>query len=55
MSRRLPNDIAISVASVKSVPDGRTPPPSRDREVVCDHITYFSAEAGLRALAETLH
>jgi pimeloyl-ACP methyl ester carboxylesterase len=48
-----PNDIAASVASIKSVPEGRTPAPQKT-EVACDHISYFSTEAGLRALAEAL-
>ena len=49
-----PNDIAVSVSSIKSVPAGRRPPPSLEPEVACDHITYFNTEAGLRALAEVL-
>jgi pimeloyl-ACP methyl ester carboxylesterase len=48
-----PNDIAVSVKSIKAVPEGRTPAPLMT-EVACDHITYFSTEAGLRALADAL-
>ena len=48
-----PNDIAVSVDSARSVPAGRTPP-SRHFEVACDHLSYFSTEAGLKALAEAL-
>lgn len=48
-----PNDIAVSVASIKAVPDNRQPAPV-EVEVACDHVSYFSTEAGLRALAEAL-
>jgi pimeloyl-ACP methyl ester carboxylesterase len=47
-----PNDIAVSVTSIKNLPAGRSPEPKMI-EVACDHITYFSTEAGLRALADT--
>lgn len=46
-----PNDIAVSVASVGDVPAGRIPAPVV-REVYCDHVTYFTTEIGLRALAD---
>jgi hypothetical protein len=47
-----PNDVAASVTSITGVPEfGNLDPP---REVACDHMTYFSSEAGLRALGETL-
>jgi pimeloyl-ACP methyl ester carboxylesterase len=47
-----PNDMAVSVASITNVPAfTKLSPP---REVRCDHLSYFSTEAGLRALAETL-
>jgi pimeloyl-ACP methyl ester carboxylesterase len=48
-----PNDIAVSVANIRNQPAGRTPA-ATIREVPCDHLTYFSTEVGLRALAETL-
>ena len=48
-----PNDIAVSVANIGRLPEGRTPA-AVVREVPCDHLTYFSTEAGLRALAELL-
>jgi hypothetical protein len=35
------------------VPDNRQPAPV-EVEVACDHVSYFSTEAGLRALAEAL-
>lgn len=48
-----PNDIAVTVASSKSLPDGfpRLAPPL---EVACDHITYFSTVAGLSQLNDVL-
>jgi pimeloyl-ACP methyl ester carboxylesterase len=48
-----PNDIAASVTSIENLPGGRSPEP-KSTQVACDHITYFSTEAGLRALAEAL-
>ncbi len=48
-----PNDTAVSVASISSVPQGRTPAPLV-REVASDHLMYFSTVAGLRALAEAI-
>jgi hypothetical protein len=48
-----PNDIAVTVESIKSVPGGRpkvTPPV----EVACDHITYFTTVAGLSELTDSL-
>ncbi|MBI1850304.1 MAG: caspase family protein [Planctomycetes bacterium] len=48
-----PNDIAASVASIGSVTLQREPVPAI-REVACDHLTYFSSDAGRAALAERL-
>jgi pimeloyl-ACP methyl ester carboxylesterase len=48
-----PNDMAVSVASIRSVPDERTPRPVKV-EVASDHVSYFSVEAGLQALADAL-
>jgi len=45
-----PNDIAVSVNNIRRQPDARQFSPSI-YEVPCDHLTYFSSEAGLRALA----
>lgn len=47
-----PNDVAVGVTSITGVPTFEKVDPSH--EVSCDHMTYFSTEAGLRALAETL-
>jgi pimeloyl-ACP methyl ester carboxylesterase len=48
-----PNDLAVAVASAKHLPPGRTPAPEI-REVACDHITFFSSDAGRAALAMAL-
>ena len=48
-----PNDIAVSVRSIGAVPLARDPQPVI-HEVACDHITYFSTEAGLWALVASL-
>ncbi|MBE9117676.1 caspase family protein [Lusitaniella coriacea LEGE 07157] len=45
-----PNDIAVTVKSIKNVSESRTPQP-QIQEVGCDHLVYFSHEAGLTALA----
>ncbi len=45
-----PNDIAVSISSMGYLPKERSPQPIV-QEVACDHLTYFSTEAGLRALA----
>lgn len=46
-----PNDIAVSVESIFSVPDARDPQPRKLDTVACDHISYFRTAAGLNALA----
>jgi hypothetical protein len=50
---RSPNDIAVSVESAKAVPAGRMPGPTI-AEVACDHVTFFSSDAGRQALLEAL-
>jgi len=50
---RAPNDIAVSVKSIKAVDANRSPAPVFE-EVACDHITYFHTEVGLEALAGAL-
>jgi pimeloyl-ACP methyl ester carboxylesterase len=50
-----PNDIAVHLASIKSVKGDRTPQPKVLPNVACDHLTYFTTEAGLKALADALH
>jgi pimeloyl-ACP methyl ester carboxylesterase len=49
-----PNDIAVSIESIQSVPGNRSPQPKMVAPVACDHITYFCTEAGLRVLVESL-
>jgi hypothetical protein len=47
-----PNDIAVKVDSIKSIPKGRSHPP-HIQEIPCDHLTYFINEptdVGLKAL-----
>ncbi|MBD2492297.1 caspase family protein [Aulosira sp. FACHB-615] len=48
----VPNDIAVKVDSIKSVPTGRSHPP-HIQEIPCDHMSYFlgePTEVGLQAL-----
>jgi pimeloyl-ACP methyl ester carboxylesterase len=49
----LPNDIAVSVASIKKVEEKRQPPPEKI-DLVCHHLNYFSAETSLNALQMAL-
>ncbi|BAZ08643.1 peptidase C14 caspase catalytic subunit p20 [Calothrix sp. NIES-4071] len=49
----IPNDIAVKVDSITSIPTGRAHPPNI-QEVACDHLSYFLSEpttVGLKALA----
>ncbi len=51
-----PNDIAVKVDSIKSVPKGRKQSP-HIQEVPCDHLSYFlnePTEAGLKALVAAI-
>jgi hypothetical protein len=48
-----PNDTSISVESMVSLPTGREPKPD-PQEIACDHVSYFSTEVGLRAIAAGL-
>jgi pimeloyl-ACP methyl ester carboxylesterase len=50
---RAPNDIAVSVISAKAVPSPRKREP-QIIEVACDHLTFFSSAAGLKALRGAL-
>ncbi|MGB3755822.1 MAG: alpha/beta fold hydrolase, partial [Rivularia sp. (in: cyanobacteria)] len=50
-----PNDIAVTTASIKSVSLQRNPQPRiLSPDVACDHLTYFTSEAGLDALVQAL-
>ncbi len=48
-----PNDIAVTVNSIKSVNPERSPQP-QIQEVGCDHMVYFFHPAGLEALAQAV-
>lgn len=48
------NDIAATVYSIKQVPEGRSPQP-HVQEVGCDHLVYFSNQAGLEALSTAVN
>lgn len=48
-----PNDIAVSVTSIGSVPLDREPRPEV-RELACDHMSYFTTGVGLHALADAV-
>ncbi len=49
-----PNDIAVSLASIKSVSQERSPQPKILSNVACDHGGYFTTEAGLKALVDAV-
>ncbi|MBD2773570.1 caspase family protein [Iningainema tapete] len=49
----VPNDIAVTVDSIKSIPHGRSHP-SQIQEVACDHLSYFFTSVGLEALAAAI-
>ncbi|MBW4491242.1 MAG: caspase family protein [Trichocoleus desertorum ATA4-8-CV12] len=48
-----PNDIAVTVHSIKNVPHDRSPQP-QVVDVACNHLVYFTDPAGLRILAEVV-
>ncbi len=50
-----PNDLAVHLASIKSVDGDRSPRPRVLPDAACDHLTYFTTEAGLKALADALY
>jgi hypothetical protein len=50
-----PNDIAVTLASIKSVSSDRSPQPRiLLPDSACDHLTYFTHQGGLEALAIAL-
>ncbi|KOP24432.1 peptidase C14 caspase catalytic subunit p20 [Hapalosiphon sp. MRB220] len=50
-----PNDIAVTLASIKCVSFSRSPQPQiLTPNPACDHLTYFNHPAGLEALAKAL-
>ncbi|MEQ8974866.1 MAG: caspase family protein [Coleofasciculus sp. C1-SOL-03] len=48
-----PNDITVTVQSIKSLPDGWSVSPFI-QEVACDHLTYFNHPEGLKAVLTAL-
>ncbi|MCA0032654.1 caspase family protein [Mesorhizobium sp. B263B2A] len=48
-----PNDIAVAVASARALPEPRNPA-LLAFEVACDHLTFFTTEAGRAALMQAL-
>ncbi len=49
-----PNDIAVTLESITSVSLERNPQPRIISPVACDHLTYFTSEAGLHALVQAV-
>jgi pimeloyl-ACP methyl ester carboxylesterase len=49
-----PNDIAVLVNSIKSVPEGRMPQPVI-QEVACNHLVYFANAEGLKGLSDAVN
>lgn len=49
-----PHDIAVSIASIQSVSKERSPQPQVLPSIACDHMTYFTSEAGLKALVDAV-
>jgi pimeloyl-ACP methyl ester carboxylesterase len=47
------NDIAVSVASMRHIPDGRQPG-LNVQSATCDHMSYFRNTDGLRALVQAI-
>jgi pimeloyl-ACP methyl ester carboxylesterase len=51
-----PNDIAVTLTSIKSVNSKRKPQPRiLSPDTACDHLTYFTDPAGLTALSQALY
>jgi len=48
-----PNDIAVTVQSIKSVGSDRNPQP-QSQEIGCDHLVYFTEGVGLTALSQAV-
>lgn len=48
-----PNDIAVSLDSIRSVPADRTPPP-QCIETACHHLNYFEVDGGWEIIVEVL-
>lgn len=51
-----PNDIAVALTSIKNVSLNRSPQPKiLLPDTACDHLSYFTHQAGLEALAAALY
>ncbi|MFZ1024693.1 MAG: caspase family protein [Limnoraphis robusta] len=50
-----PNDIAVALTSIKNVNLNRLPQPRILPDIACDHLSYFTHQAGLDALATALN
>jgi pimeloyl-ACP methyl ester carboxylesterase len=51
-----PNDIAITLTSIKNISSNRSPQPRiLLPDAACDHLTYFDTQAGLDALSKALY
>ena len=48
------NDIAVTVKSIVSLPEERSPAAYIQNQVACDHLSYFRHPAGLDALARAV-
>ncbi|BAZ08282.1 peptidase C14 caspase catalytic subunit p20 [Calothrix sp. NIES-4071] len=48
------NDIAVTLESIHSISQDRSPKPIILPNAACDHLTYFTSEAGLNALVQAL-
>jgi pimeloyl-ACP methyl ester carboxylesterase len=49
----VPNDLAVTVESIKAIPAGRRPTPVMV-EVGCDHLVYFTDPAGVKTLGSSI-
>ena len=50
-----PNDIAVTLTSIKNVNTDRKPSPRIiSPDATCDHLTYFTSKPGLDALVKAL-
>jgi pimeloyl-ACP methyl ester carboxylesterase len=49
----VPNDLAVTVESIKAIPPGRRPAPVMV-EVDCDHLVYFTDPAGVKTLGSSI-
>ncbi|MGK7947188.1 MAG: caspase family protein [Microcystaceae cyanobacterium] len=48
-----PNDLAVTVHSIKAIPPGRSHPP-QIKEIACNHLVYFTHSDGVEALVKAV-